>query len=350
MLELRDISVTLGTFSLKSINISVEKGDYFILLGVSGAGKSMVLETIAGLLHPEKGSIFLEGRDITYEKIQRRNVGLVFQDHAVFPHMSVKENIAYPLHGRHESPSEKKVKILRIAEQIGIAMLLNRKPLTLSGGELQRVALARTLVQEPEVLLLDEPLASMDIQLRHELRGLLRGLNRSGQTIVHVTHDYEEALSLAARIAVIHNGEILQTGSPLDVFQQPKSEFVAHFTGAKNFFRVKTLKRRNYTIATVNDKVCIHLPVESEEDPGYIIIRAEDIIISHNRIESSAVNNFEGTVMDIIPSRTGMEVLIDIGILIHAIITRESMDHLEIAEGKLVWISFKATAIRFIPA
>lgn len=350
MLDLRDIWVTLGNFSLKSINITVEKGEYFILLGVSGAGKSMVLETIAGLLSPEKGSIFLEGRDITYEKIQKRSIGLVFQDHAVFPHMTVKENIAYPLHGMHKSPSEKKNKILKIAEQISITSLLSRKPLTLSGGELQRVALARTLIQEPNVLLLDEPLASMDTQLRSELRGLLRRLNRNGQTIVHVTHDYEEALSLGGKIAVIHNGEILQTGSPIEVFQQPKSEFVAHFTGAKNFFRVKTSKDASHTDAIVNDKISIRIPDEPDENSGYVIIRAEDIILSRQRIDSSAVNNFEGTVKDIIPSRTGVEVLIDIGILIHAIITRESLYHLEIAEGNLIWISFKATAIRFIRA
>jgi len=350
MLELRNISVTLGNFSLKSINISVDKGDYFILLGVSGAGKSMVLETIAGLLQPDKGFIFLDGKDITYEKIQRRSVGLVFQDHAIFPHMSVKENIAYSLYGRIESPSEKKNKIQKIAEQIGISILLNRKPSTLSGGELQRVALARTLIQEPKVLLLDEPLASMDIQLRSELRGLLRRLNRNGQTIVHVTHDYEEALSLGGKIAVIHNGKILQTGTPMDVFQQPRSEFVAHFTGAKNFFRVTTSKDAGHTIAIVNDKISIYLPAEAYENNGYIILRAEDIILSRQRIDSSAVNNFEGTVKDIIPSRTGVEVLIDIGILIHAIITRESMNHLEIAEGNLIWISFKATAIRFIQA
>lgn len=350
MLDLHDISVTFANFSLKSINISVKEGDYFILLGVSGAGKSMVLETIAGLLHPDKGSVFLDGKDITYEKIQKRRIGLVFQDHAIFPHMSVKENIAYSLHGRNESSSEKKNKIHKIAEEIGISKFLSRKPSTLSGGELQRVALARTLIQEPKVLLLDEPLASMDIQLRSGLRGLLRSLNRNGQTIIHVTHDYEEALSLGAMIAVIHNGEILQTGTPMEVFQQPKSEFVAHFTGAKNFFRVKTLKEPDFTTAIVNDKIAIHLPVEPDDDGGYIIIREEDIILSHQRIDSSAVNNFKGTVVDMIPSRSGMEIIIDIGILIHAIITMESMNRLEITEGTLLWISFKATAIRFIRA
>jgi molybdopterin-binding protein len=350
MLELLDISVKLANFSLKSVSISVEKGDYFILLGISGAGKSMLLETIAGLVPVEKGSISLEGRDITNEKIQRRRIGLVFQDHAVFPHMSVRENIAYPLHGTENSSSVKERKITKIARELNISSLLNRRPLSLSGGELQRVALARTLIQEPKILLLDEPLASLDTQLRSELRGLLRSLNRNGQTILHVTHEYEEAISLGNKIAVMHNGEILQTGTPMEVFQHPRSAFVAHFTGARNFFRVKTLKRKDYTIAVISDKVCIHLPVGSEENLGYIIIREEDITLSHNRLESSAVNNFEGRVKDVIPSRTGIEVLVDIGVVIHAIITRESMNHLGIAEGNLLWISFKASAIKFIRA
>jgi molybdopterin-binding protein len=348
LLELRDISVKLGNFSLKSVNMLVDDGDYFILLGVSGAGKSMVLETVAGLVRPDAGSVFLNNRDITHEKIQKRRVGLVFQDHAVFPHMTVKENIAYSLHGRKLNLSEKKNKIDEIARQTGISEMLGRKPSSLSGGELQRVALARTLIQEPAILLLDEPLASMDTQLRSGLRGLLRKLNRNGQTILHVTHDYEEALSLASRISVIHDGEILQTGTPLEVFQQPKSGFVAHFTGAKNFFRVKILKRSDFTVALVNDKVSIHLPGQLEEDQGYIIIQEEDVILSVNRIESSAVNNFEGLVRDIIPTRNGVEVLVDIGIMIYAVITRESMNHLQITEGNTLWISFKASAIRFI--
>ena len=165
MLELRNISKHFPDFSLKDISFTVEKGDYFILLGESGAGKSMLLETIAGLVQPDNGSLIFEGEDITFRKIQDRKIGLVFQDHAIFPHMTVSENIAYSLHGRKLSREIKKEKIARVAEEVSISGLLNRRPSTLSGGELQRVALARTLIQEPKVLLLDEPLASLDSRI-----------------------------------------------------------------------------------------------------------------------------------------------------------------------------------------
>ena len=146
MIEIKNINVTVGNFSLKSVDFAVDRGDYFILLGVSGAGKSMILETIAGLVRPSTGNIVLNGTDITHEKIQNRSVGLVFQDHAIFPHMTVRENIGYSLHAFSIDHAEKKKRIERIAMQMNILSLLYRKPATLSGGELQRVALARTLV------------------------------------------------------------------------------------------------------------------------------------------------------------------------------------------------------------
>jgi len=138
----------------------------------------MVLETIGGLVIPDSGQILLEGQDITCKKIQHRRIGLVFQDHAVFPHMTVSENVGYPLHGKHFPAAEKSLRVKNIAEKMGIESLVHRRPATLSGGELQRIALARTLIQEPLILLLDEPLASLDTHLREELRKLLRGLNK----------------------------------------------------------------------------------------------------------------------------------------------------------------------------
>ncbi|MCX6251389.1 MAG: ABC transporter ATP-binding protein [Bacteroidetes bacterium] len=350
MLELKNISVNKGAFSLKSINFTVEKGDYFILLGVSGAGKSMVLETIAGLVIPDSGQVMLNQRDITHEKIQHRRIGLVFQDHAVFPHMTVAENVGYPLHGKHFPHSERNLKVKNIAEKMGIGSLLSRKPATLSGGELQRIALARTLIQEPLILLLDEPLASMDTHLREELRKLLRGLNKNGQTIIHVTHDYEEAISLGNKIAVIHDGEILQSGTPEEIFQNPKSGFIAHFTGVKNFFNVSAANEQNQATVLINNRISVCLPGECTSGTGYLMIRAEDILLSLHRLDSSAINNFEGVVKELIPSRSGIEVLVDIGVVIHALITRESMVHLSLEEGKTIWISFKATSLRFIPS
>jgi len=350
MIELRNISKRFSDFCLKNISFSVGQGDYFILLGESGAGKSMLLETIAGLVHPESGSLIMEGIDITHQKIQKRKIGLVFQDHAVFPHMTVYQNIAYSLHGRKFSLKEKKERVSRVAEQLSISNLLERRPSTLSGGELQRVALARTLIQQPKLLLLDEPLASLDSRIKSDLRSQLRKIHRQGQTILHVTHDYEEALSLGNRIAVIHNGVIIQEGTPEEVFRNPKSEFVAHFVGARNFFSAQLTAATDNCIALVEKTISVRLIQPDTGPDGYILIRSEDIILSNDPFDSSATNNFEGTITEIIPGIRGTDVVADIGIRLHALITDESLNRLELREGKQIWLHFKATAVKFIPA
>ncbi len=350
MLELKNISKRFPDFCLKDVSFSVNQGDYFILLGESGAGKSMLLETIAGLVQSDSGSILLEGKDITHHKIQNRGIGLVFQDHAVFPHMTVYENISYSLHGRISGHEEKKKMVRMIAEQLSISGLLDRRPSTLSGGELQRVALARTLIQEPRVLLLDEPLASLDSRIKSELRTQLRMIHRQGQTIVHVTHDYEEALSLGNRIAVIHNGSIIQVGTPEEVFLNPTSEFVAYFVGVRNFFRVRLTGEKYNTVALADKKIAIRLLPTDNGPEGFIMIRGEDIILSKESLDSSATNNLVGTITEIIPGVKGIDVVVDAGINLHALITPESLTHLELSEGKRIWLHFKATAVRFIPA
>jgi molybdopterin-binding protein len=350
MLEVKNITYNAGEFSLKSVSFTVYQGDYFILLGESGAGKSMLLETIAGLVHPESGSLIMEGINITHQKIQNRKIGLVFQDHAVFPHMTVYENIAYSLHGRKLSHKEKKERVSRVAEQLSISDLLDRWPSTLSGGELQRVALARTLIQQPRVLLLDEPLASLDSRIKSDLRSQLRKIHRQGQTILHVTHDYEEALSLGNRIAVIHKGSVIQEGTPEEVFRNPKSEFVAHFVGARNFFKARLTGENDNGMALVENTLPVRLITPTIGPNGYILIRGEDIILSNDPIDSSATNNFEGTINEIIPGIRGIDVVVDVGIILHALITAESLNRLELREGKQIWLHFKATAVKFIPS
>jgi molybdopterin-binding protein len=350
MLEVRNISCNVGNFSLNSVSFTVRKGDYFILLGESGAGKSMLLETIAGLVHPHSGSLLLEGTDITRQKIQNRRIGLVFQDHAVFPHMSVSENIAYSLHGKKAGRREKKERVRQIADMLSIAGLLERRPSTLSGGELQRVALARTLIQQPRVLLLDEPLSSLDSRIKSDLRSQLRKIHRQGQTILHVTHDYEEALSLGNRIAVIHQGSVIQEGTPEEVFRNPKSEFVAHFVGVKNFFKARLTGEKNNSIALVENSVPVSIHPSGNGPDGFVLIRGEDIFLSNEPIDSSAANNFEGTITEIIPGIRGTDVVVHTGILLHTLITPESVSRLQLTEGKKIWIHFKATAVKFIPA
>ncbi|MBN1198179.1 MAG: ATP-binding cassette domain-containing protein [Bacteroidales bacterium] len=233
MLSLNHIVLRLEEFSLHDITFDVDQGDYCMLLGESGAGKSLILEMIAGLVTPSSGVISLRGEEITHKRIQDRNIGLVFQDYAVFPHLSVRANIAYPLKGRFNT-DEKQQRIQRIAEKLGILHVLHRSPVTLSGGELQRVALARTLVLEPSVLLLDEPLSSLDPKLKASLRTLLKHLHQEGQTILHVTHDLQEALFLADKVVVIEQGTISRSGPPEEIFRHTGSEFLDHFTNNLN--------------------------------------------------------------------------------------------------------------------
>ncbi len=349
MLDLQKITKKLDGFSIRDISFKVEKGDYYIVLGHSGAGKTVLLEIIAGLIIPDSGKVFYNGTDITFQKIQKRKFGLVFQDLAIFPHLSVKENIAYPLKNKKISKQNINKKVKELAENFEIAHLLNRKPVNLSGGELQRVALARTLALNPDILLLDEPLSSLDVQLKNDLRRLLRNLNKKGQTIIHVTHDYEEAILLSNKIAVFHAGKIIQSGLTNDVFHHPGSEFVAHFTGIKNYFQVtlKGLEQNGLKTAKINDIEIKLLSTEKSKE-GYIIIRCEDIILSDEIQNSSATNNFKGIITDINPSKSGIEIVIDIGIQLTAIISKTSLKKLNLSEGKKICISFKASAVRFI--
>jgi molybdate/tungstate transport system ATP-binding protein len=346
LLRLDSISRRYSSFSMKDISFSINEGDYFILLGVSGAGKSLILETIAGLVKPDSGTLWKNGENITNESIQKRKIGIVFQDHAVFPHMSVFENIVYPIKKQVHNKSDRQKLVEEIAGKLGIQGLLNRKPATLSGGELQRVALARTLVQKPDLLLLDEPLASLDIKLKSELRSTLRRLNKLGQTIIHVTHDYEEAISLGNRIAVVHDGMILQAGAPEEVFHHPKSEFVAHFTGAKNFFSANFSNGSRE--ASVAGKLILQSSSDTIQKEGFILIRSEDIFLSEARVDTSAVNQFEGTITEMVPTHGGFEIKLDIGITLFAAITKESAERMGLHESMKCFACFKASAVKII--
>lgn len=350
MLQLKNIYTRVGDFSLRDINLNIQKGDYFILLGVSGAGKSIILETIAGLLTPDSGSMILDGEDITWKRIQQRSIGIVFQDHAVFPHMTVYNNIAYSLHGKELSLTEKDDRIKTIAAQMNISSLLNRQPATLSGGELQRVALARTLVQQPKILLLDEPLAAMDVQLKSELRSLLRQINRNGQTIIHVSHNYEEAVSLGNKIAVIHNGTILQQGDIDDVLQNPVSEFVAHFTGAKNFYQVTQLTTGNVNEYTLNSEVKVRIETEEHSENGFMMLRNEDITLTDRNLNDSEMNSLKGEIIELVKLPCGVEALINVGVPVYVTVSPEKVKQMELKERSVVWVNFKSTSVRFLRA
>jgi len=351
MLRLENISKTLGRFSLKRVSLEVREGEFFVLLGFSGAGKTILLEVIAGLLPPDEGRIFLKDRDITRERIQKRPLGLVPQERALFPHLTVAQNIAYGLRARGFAQQVIRRRAADISEETGIGHLLNRRPETLSGGEAQRVALARILVTNPDCLLLDEPLSSLDVHSRRELHSLLRRIHRQGQTILQVTHDYEEAVSLATRIGVLENGGISQMDTPEEIFRHPKSEFVARFIGIKNFLKgnlnVRGPAGNEARLFHINDLKMTVL-TDEEGGPGFIMIRSEDITLSSAPVPTSARNAFEGIIKDIFPARKGIEVIVDIGVDLAGLITRESLEQMGLECGKKVWVIFKAAAGKFL--
>lgn len=350
MLRVEGISKAYKGFSLNDVTFTVNEGDYFMLLGPSGAGKSMILEIIAGMIMPEVGRVELDGVDITRVGITGRGVGLVFQDLAVFPHMSVFSNVAYALRRKGIGGEMLRSRVNALLDKVAIPHLSSRKPETLSGGELQRVALARTLALEPRLLLLDEPLASIDVQLRADLRGLLRGLNRAGQTIIHVTHDYEEAISLGSRVAVVHNGSIAQIGDTLDVFQHPASEFVAKFSGIKNFYPATIVESTEFNLrcANIGTTHSVWFYADQLAGEGFVYFPENTVTLSVEEPMQSAINHFKGTIVDVFTQKFGYEVVIDAGIRISALITRESMERLNLKYGSLVWASCKANAVRFV--
>ncbi|MFV2104287.1 ABC transporter ATP-binding protein [Micromonospora sp. LOL_024] len=222
-----------GTTVLHEVDLTVSRGELLVVLGPSGAGKSTVLRVVAGLEPVTAGRVHIAGRDVTGQRPGLRNVSMVFQSYALFPHLTVVENIAFGLEVRDTPRGEARQRARAAAETVGCAGLLDRRPGQLSGGERQRVALARALVREPDVFLLDEPLSNLDLTLRAEMRAELRALHdRIGATMVHVTHDQTEALVLADRIAVLRDGRVEQVGTPEEIWRTPASTFVARFVGS----------------------------------------------------------------------------------------------------------------------
>ncbi|MFZ0611014.1 MAG: ABC transporter ATP-binding protein [Desulfobacterales bacterium] len=237
MIRLHDLNVRFSGFALHDICLRVGKGEFFALLGPTGAGKTVILESIAGLVRPSGGRILIDGREVTQLPPEKRGVGIVYQDHALFPHLSVRENIVFGLRYHRKPGSAAHPPIEPLAGRLGLTHLLGRSIENLSGGEKQRVALARALAVDPAVLLLDEPLSALDPNFREDIRRLLKDLHReTGISVLMVTHDFSEAHFLARRAAVLNAGRIEQVGRVTDIFQRPATPFVAEFVGMKNIF------------------------------------------------------------------------------------------------------------------
>ena len=279
MIQLKDIGVRFGDFqALKDINIHVKEGEFFTFLGPSGCGKTTTLRTVTGFIDPVEGTVVVKGQDITHVPVEKRNIGMVFQNYALFPTMTVYENIAFGLRVKKMEKNEIDKLVREMAAKVDLTETqLMRKVAELSGGQQQRVAIARALVTKPAIMCLDEPLSNLDAKLRVQLRNELKELQaKFGITTIYVTHDQEEALTLSDQIAVFNKGVIEQIGTPYEIYNNSKTEFVCNFIGDINKLEGKTITE----IANQTGK---------KLDPAKATyIRLERIHVNEDRHEGSA--------------------------------------------------------------
>ena len=296
--RLHELSKHYGAqLAVDALSLAIEPGSMLALLGPSGCGKTTCLRMIAGLVQPSSGEIFVDGKRITSTPVHRRNIGLLFQNYALFPHMTVAENVAFGLEARRRPKAETAARVAGALQLVQLSGYADRMPAQLSGGQQQRVALARCLVVEPSLLLLDEPLGALDKSLRESMQVELRALQqRLGITTIMVTHDQDEALTLADRVAIMRNGRLEQLGSPAEVYQRPVSRFVAGFIGMSNFFRGR-VERPGY--ATTPSGLMLTVADRSVGDDVTIALRPEAVTIEP-AISSTEPDSVLGTVEQVV--------------------------------------------------
>jgi len=349
VIELEGLTVRVGGFTLRDITLAVPAGGYALVIGPTGSGKTTLLEAVAGHQRPARGRIRLGGRDVTALAPEARGVGFVYQAYHLFPHLTVRQNIAYGL--PRGDAADRRVR--ELADLLGIAPLLDRPIGRLSGGEQQRTALARALAPSPRILLLDEPFAAVDPATRHVLRRELRALHEhEGITTLQVTHDFDDAMRLGDHVAVLAEGAIAQQGRPEEVFRYPDSAFVARFVGSGNVLagevRLAGAGPEGAAPARFESGPLVLEVLAERAGPAHAVIRPEDILLSRTPIGATVRNRLVAVVERV--ERTGpvAHVHLDAGRPLVAAITAETAGELALAPGDRVHLALKATAIRLV--
>ena len=343
MIRVESLSLRFAGFDLRDVSFNVSPGEFFALMGPTGSGKTLILESIAGLVDRARGVIRVAGQRVDHLPPERRKVSLVYQDNALFPHLSVLDNVTYGqrYHGIGEDRGRRMA--LELLERLGLSRVAGRLPLNLSGGEKQRVSLARALACSPDVVLLDEPLSSLDPQFRGDLRATLKDLHKhSGLTFLMVTHDFVDALTLAERAAVIRGGGLEQVGAVNDVFRKPATAFVAGFVGMKNIFPV------------VGGQECVlgreaRFAVPGATVSGHVALRPEDVFVSVHAAGSHKVG-LPGTLLAV--WREGFSWFAEVlcgDARFTAALDRQFLDQGKLDPGQSVQISFAPESLHFMP-
>lgn len=354
MISLRGVGARRGKFEIRDVTFDVPQGGYGMIIGPAGAGKTTVLETMAGLIPARTGQILLRGADVAGFAPEHRRLAIVYQHAYLFPHLDVRANIHYGARD-HALADE-------YADRFGVAAFGKRNVRSLSGGERQLVAIARALASEPEVLLLDEPFAALDPRTRAAARRALKVAHAErGFTVLHVTHDFAEAGSLGDVAILMDSGRVVQSGAPAEVFRKPATAHAASFLGAENIFAGTARPIRDtspdwtagdphafeeHAVAFSVGGLTMYTIGDALPGPTNAVIRAEEIAISLEPGSSSIRNQFRGTVSEIMPSGAITRVTVDVsGTPLIAAVTSRSVDELHLENGREVVVAFKATAV-----
>lgn len=350
IIELRGVTKSFGDENaLENINLEIRNGEFLTLLGPSGCGKTTLLRLISGIEQPDQGTIYINGKDATKLPPEQRHLNMVFQSYALFPHMTVFDNVAFGLRCKHLPEAEIQTRVTEALSMVKLANLGQRKPNQLSGGQQQRVAIARAVVNQPIVLLLDEPLSALDYNLRKEMQIELKMLQRKlGITFIFVTHDQEEALSMSDRVAVLNKGVIEQIGRPRDVYEEPRNLFVADFIGEANIFptQIDTVQD-NLVLAKIEEK-SFRFKNKKDFKTGekiLVMVRPEDIRVwGQSEVdEAERADMLPGTVEQVIYKGSTVELTVRLPsgkLLAAAEFFDEDDEKLEYAFGEKVWVQW----------
>ncbi|MCB1372237.1 MAG: ABC transporter ATP-binding protein [Rhodobacteraceae bacterium] len=351
-IDISNLTVTYGAENVISgLSLAIPEGSFFTLLGPSGCGKTTLLRTIAGFVKASGGSISFSGRDVTKLPPHRRDIGMVFQDYALFPDKTVFQNVAYGLHARGERGESVARKVGEALERVGLGHLGSRHPAALSGGQRQRVALARAMVIKPQVLLMDEPLSNLDAKLRIQIRETITELQREANiTTVFVTHDQEEALSMSNLIGVMNRGAVEQLGTPQEIYARPRTGYVADFVGAANRLPVRLRPAEAPLVeASLGDVAILATDAMAAPAPeGLLILRPEDLKIS--AAPQEALQSMPATVRgrQYLGSKTSYRL--DLGETLQVVAELHGPGHDGFAPGDRVSLGIDSALARVIAA
>jgi len=341
-----------GQTVLKNLNLEINQGEFHVLLGPSGGGKTTTLSIIAGLIKQDSGSVFIGKRDVSSLSSDKRRIGFVFQGHALFPHLTVFENIAYGLRLRKIKKQEIKRRVDYYLNGVSIAKEKDKFPRQLSGGQKQRVALARALVIEPEALLMDEPMSSLDAMTKERVRDELKSIQqKTGVTTVYVTHDQNEAAFFGDRVSVLNNGKVDQIDSPSELFHHPRTEFVASFVGIKNILKVSLVGTNNReAVVLINNDGLEHpirirvknYPVFKKRKTMNLCIHPEKLTLERKcETSNNSLNRIRGKIVNRTNNGNGHRAMVDIGgMILHAAIPTDFYCNV----NENVWICFALDA------